>query len=149
MLASWKESYDKPRQHIKKQRHHFADKGPCSQGYGFSCSNVQMWELDRKKGWALRNWCFQIVVLENTLESPLVSGSSNLSILEEITLNIVWKDCCWSSSTLATWYEELTHWKRLLCWERLKAEGEGGGRGRDGQIASLTQWIWIWANSGR
>ena len=63
--------YDKPRQHIKKQRHHFAYKGPSSQSYGFSCSHIWMWEVNHKKGWALKNWCFQIVVLEKTLESPL------------------------------------------------------------------------------
>ena len=68
--CSWKESYDKPRQHIKKQRHHFADKGPYSQNYGFSRSHIQMWELDHK-GWPLKNWYFQTVVLEKTLESPL------------------------------------------------------------------------------
>ena len=71
MLAPWKESYDKPRQHIKKQRHHFAYKGPYSQGYGFSSSHVWMWELDHKEAWAPRKWSFQIVVLEKTLESPL------------------------------------------------------------------------------
>ena len=70
MLAPWKESYDKPRRHVKKQRHHFANKGPYSQSYGFSSSHVQMWELNHKEGWALKNWCFQIVVLEKTLESP-------------------------------------------------------------------------------
>jgi len=69
-LASWKEGYDKPRQHIKKQRHHFADKSPYSQSYGFSRSPVQMWELDHKEGWAPKNWCFRTVVLEKTHESP-------------------------------------------------------------------------------
>ena len=69
--APWKESYEKPRQHIKKQRHPFADKGPYSQNYGFSSSHVWMWELDHKEGWALKNWCFWTVVLEKTLESPL------------------------------------------------------------------------------
>ena len=73
MLASWKESYDKPRQCTKKQRHHFANKGPYSQNYSFSSSHVQMWELDHKEGWALKNWCFLIVVLEKTLESLLHS----------------------------------------------------------------------------
>ena len=58
MLAPWKKSYDKPRQHIKKQRHHFTDKGPSSQSYGFSYSRVGMWELDHKEGQALKNWCF-------------------------------------------------------------------------------------------
>ena len=63
--------FNKPRWHIKKQRHHLANKGPHSQSYGFSSSHVQLWELDRKEGWAPKNWCFQIVVLEKTLKSPL------------------------------------------------------------------------------
>ena len=67
----WKESYDQPRQHIKKQRHYFADKGPSSQSCGFSSSHVWMWELDYKESWVLKNWCFWTVVLEKTLESPL------------------------------------------------------------------------------
>ena len=70
-LASWKESYGKPRQHIKKQRHHLANKGPTGQGYSFSSSHVWMWEGDHKVGWAPKNWCFWTVVLEKTLESPL------------------------------------------------------------------------------
>ena len=73
MLAPWEESYDKPRQQIKKQTHHFADKGLCKQSDGFSSSHVQMWELYHKEGWVPKNWCFQIVVLEKTLESPLDS----------------------------------------------------------------------------
>ena len=56
---------------LKKQKHHFADKGPYSQSYSFSSSHVWMWEVDHKEGWALKNWCFPIVVLEKTLESPL------------------------------------------------------------------------------
>ena len=71
MLAPWKKSYDQPRQHIKKQRHYFAKKGPHSQSYGFSSSHVRMWELDYKESWAPKNWCFWTVVLEKTLESPL------------------------------------------------------------------------------
>ena len=66
-----KESYDQPRQNIKKQRHNFANKGPSSQGYEFSSGHVWMWELDCEEGWALKNWCFWTVVLEKTLESPL------------------------------------------------------------------------------
>ena len=67
-----------------------------------------------------------------------------------LTSNIHRKDWhwSWSSNTLATWCEELTHWKRPWCWERLKARGEGD-RGWDGWMASLTQWTWVWANSGR
>ena len=64
---------EKPRQWIKKQRHHFVNKGPYSQSYGFSSSHIWMWELDHKEGWALKNWCFWTVVLEKTLESPLDS----------------------------------------------------------------------------
>ena len=87
MFAPWKESYDKSREHLKKQRHHFANKGPYGQSYltlthGFSSSHVGMWELDHKEGWALweldceeswapKNWCFRTVMLEKTLESPL------------------------------------------------------------------------------
>ena len=72
-LGPWKGSYDKPRQHIKKQRNHFADKCLYSQNYVFSSNHVWMWELDQKEGWALKNWCLQTVVLEKTLESPLDS----------------------------------------------------------------------------
>ena len=71
MLAPWKNSYDQSRQHIKKQRCYFANKGPSSQSYGFSSSHVRMWELDYKESWVLKNWCFWTVVLEKTLESPL------------------------------------------------------------------------------
>ena len=71
MLALWKEIYDKPRQHIKKQRHHFAHKGSYSQSYGFSSSYVWMWELDHNEGWVPKYLCFRIVVLEKTLESLL------------------------------------------------------------------------------
>ena len=80
MHAPWKKSYDKTRQHIKKQRHHFANKGVCSQSYGFSSSHVRMWETinkDHKEGWVLKNWCFQTVVLEK-------AARSNQSTLKEI-----------------------------------------------------------------
>ena len=71
MLTPWKESFDQPRQHIKKQRHGFANKCPSSQGYGFSSGHVWMWELDCEESWTPKNWCFWTVVLEKTLESPL------------------------------------------------------------------------------
>ena len=72
MLAPRK-NYDQPRQYNKKQRHYFADKGPSSQSYGFSSSHAWMWELDYKKSWKPKSWCFWTVVLEKTLESPLDS----------------------------------------------------------------------------
>jgi len=71
MLSPWKKSYHQPRQHIKKQKHYFANKGPSSQSYGFSSSHVWMWELDYEESWALKNWCFWTVVLQKTLESFL------------------------------------------------------------------------------
>ena len=71
MLAPWKKGYDQPRQHIKKQRHYFANKGPPGQSYDFSSSHVWMWELNYKESWVLKNWCFWSVVLEKMLESPL------------------------------------------------------------------------------
>ena len=70
-LVSWKVSYDKPRQHVRNQRHHLANKHPCSQSYDFSSSHVQIWELEHKEGWALKNWFFWIMGLEKTLESSL------------------------------------------------------------------------------
>ena len=137
------ESYDQSRQHIKKQRPYFANNGPSSQSYGFSSSHVWMWELDYKESWVQKNWCFWTVVLERTLESSLdckemkpVNPKGNHS-----QRNIHWKDWCWSwsSNTLATWCEELNHWKRPWCWERLKAGGEGDDRGWGGWMVSLTQ----------
>ena len=70
-LAPWKKSHDKPRQHIKKQRHYFASKGPSSQDYGFSSGHVWMWKLDCEESWVPKNGCFWTVVLEKALVSPL------------------------------------------------------------------------------
>ena len=139
--ASWEKSYDQSRQHIKNQRHYFANKGPSSQSYGFSRGQVWMWELNSKESWALKNWCFWTVVLEKTLESPLeckdiqlVHPKGNQSWI------LLWKDWCWSwnSNTLATWCEKLTHWKRPWCWERLKAGRDGDNRAYEGWMASMT-----------
>ena len=69
--CSLKKSYNKPRQHIKKQRYYFANKGLSSQSYGFSSSHVWMWVLDHKESWVPKNWCFWTVVLDKTLESPM------------------------------------------------------------------------------
>ena len=85
MLAPWEESYDQARQHIKKQRHYFADKGPSFQSYGFSSSHVWRWELDYTESWAPKNWCFWTVVLKKTLDNPLECKEINQSILKEIS----------------------------------------------------------------
>jgi len=71
MLTPWKKNYDQPRQHTKKQRHYFDNKGQSSQGYGFCSSHVWMWELNYKESWEPKNWCSLTVVLEEALESPL------------------------------------------------------------------------------
>ena len=113
-----------------------------------------MWELDHKESWALKNLCFWTVGWRRLLRVPWTARRSNQSILKEMysleVLSIHWKDWCWSwnSNTLATWYKELTHWKRPWCWESLKAGGEGDNRRWDGWMASPTQWTWVWASSG-
>ena len=84
-FAPWKKSYDQPKQHMKKQRHYFVNKGTSSQGYGFSSSHVWIWELDYNESWAPKNWCFWTVVLKRTLESPLDRRRSIKSILKEIS----------------------------------------------------------------
>ena len=146
MLAPWKKSYDQHRQHIKRQRHYFASQGPSSQSYDFPSSYVWMWELDYKESWASKNWCFWIAVLEKTLESPL--DIKQIQPVKSV-LNVHWKDWCWSwnSNTLVTWCEELTHWEKPWCWERLKAGGEGDRRRWDGWVASSIQWTWVWVIS--
>ena len=118
-----------------------------------------MWVLDHKEGLAPKNWCFWTMVLQKTLESPLDCKEIqpvhpkvlNIQYIEYSTLNIQWKDWCWSwsSNTLATWCKQPTHWKRPWCWERLKAGGEGDNRGWGGWMASPTQWTWVWASSRR
>ena len=75
MLTPWQECYDQPRQHIMKQRHYFASKGLSHQSYGFSSSQVWMWELDCEESWVPKNWCFWTVVL----------GRSSQFILKEIS----------------------------------------------------------------
>ena len=85
---------------------------------------------------------------EDSWESLRQQGDQNS---KEINSDVHWKDWCWSwsSNILVTWCEELAHWKRPWCWERLKPGGEGEDRGRDVWVASPTQWTWFWADSGR
>ena len=87
---------------------------------------------------------------EDSWESLGLQGDPTSPSQRKSVLNIHWKDWCWSwnSDTLDTWCEELSHWKRPWCWERLKAGGEGHDRGWDGGMVSLTWWTWVWASSG-
>ena len=86
---------------------------------------------------------------EDSWESSGMQGDQTIKSKRKSVLNVHWKDWCWSwsSNILATWYEELTYWKRTWCWERLKARGEGDDRGWDGWMASSTWWTWVWASS--
>ena len=111
-----------------------------------------MWELDCEEGWALKNRCFWTVVLEKILKSPLdckeiqpvhSEGDQPWDLFGRNDA-----DWSWNCTTLATSCKELTHWKRLWCWEGFGAGGDGDDRGWDGWMASLTRWTWVWVNSG-
>ena len=127
-----------------------ANKGPSSQGYGFSISHVWMWELNYKESRVQKNRCFWTVVLEKTLESPLdckeiqpVHSKGNQS-----WIFIGRTDA--EAETLILCPPDAKNWllgKRPRCWERLKAGGEGVNRGWDGWMTSLIQWTWVWASS--
>ena len=131
MFAPWKKSYDKSRQHIKNQRHHSVYKDLYSQSYGLSSSHVQMWEMDHKEGWAPKNWCFWIVVLEKTLESllgckeikPVHPKGNQPWMFIGMTVAEVEAPILWLHN-----YDDMTHWKRPWCWERLKVGGEAGDK---------------------
>ena len=150
MLAPWKKSYDQSRQHIKKQRHYFADKGPSSQSYGFSSSHVWMWDLDDKKSWVPKNWCFWTVVVENTLENPL-----NCKEIQPVHPK---EDKSWvfigkpdaEAETPILWPPDVKSWPIWKDPDAGKdwAEGEGDDRGWDVWMALLTQWTWVWVDFG-
>ena len=116
----------------------------------FSCGHVWMCELDCEEGWARKNWCFWTVVLEKTLESPLDC--------KEIQPVHSRGDHPWvffgrndaKAETPVLWPPHAKSWLigKDWCWEGLGAGGEGDDRGWDGWMASLTQWTWIWVNSG-
>ena len=151
MHAPWKESYGKPSQCIEKQRHHFANKGPYSQSYDFSSSHVQIWELDPKEDWALKNWCFQIAMLEKTLESP--SDSKEIKPVNpkgnkpwiffgrtdaEAEAPMLWPPDA-KSQLIGKDPDAGKDWEQ---------EEKRGDRGWDGWMASLTQCTGVWANCG-
>ena len=111
--------------------------------YGCDSWTIKKAEHWRTDGFEL--WCWR-----RLLRVCWTERRSNQSILREKSfLNIHWKDWCWSwsSNTLTTWCEELAHWKRPGCWERLKAGGEGEDRWWDGWMSSPTRWTWVWASS--
>ena len=149
-LHFWKKSYDQPRQHIKKQRHYFADKGPSSQSYGFSSSHVWMWELAYKESWAPKNWCLWTLMLEKTLESPL-----DCKEIQPVNPKGISPEYSWEGLMLKLKLQYFGHLMRRTdslgktwYWERLKVGGKGGDRGWDGWMASPSRWRWVWASFG-
>ena len=120
-------------------------RGPSSQGYGFSSGHVWMWDLDCEESWVLKNWYFWTVVLEKTLESPLHCKEIQPvhSKGDQFWMFIGRTDAKAKTPILWPPHAELTHWKRLWCWEGLGAGGEGDNRGWDGWMASLTRWTWF------
>ena len=124
--ASWKEGYDKPREHIKKQRHHFANKCLLVKAMAFpvveyGCEN---WTIKKAKCWridAVELWSWR-----RLLRVPWQQGNQSSQYWRKSALSVHWKGWCWSwsSNNLATWCEELTHWKRPWCLGRVKAKGE-------------------------
>ena len=103
----------------------------------------ESWTVKKAECWRID--AFELWCLRRLLRVCWTARRSNQSILREISPGRSWKDWCWSwySNVLATWCEELTHLKRLWCWERLRSGGEGDDKGWDGWMASLTQWTWV------
>ena len=129
MIAPWKENNDKPRLHIKKQRHHFANKGLYSQSYAFSSSYVQIRELDRKEGWVPKNWYFQIVVLEKLLRVLSTARKSNVSILKKFIPEYLLE---WQMLKLKFQFFGYLMW-RANSLEKTLMLGKTEGRSRRGQ----------------
>ena len=151
MLTPWKESYDQPRQHIKNQRHYFVNKGPSSQGYGFSSGHVWMWELDCEESWAPKNWCVWTVVLEKTLESPL-----DCKVIQPVHPK---GDQSWvfigrtdaEAETPVLWPPHVKSWlvgKEPDAGRDCGQEEKSTDRRWDGWMVSPTRWTWVWVNSG-
>ena len=131
MLDPWKKSYEQPRQHIKKQRYYFSNKGPSNQGYGFSSSHVWMWELDYKESWVLKNLCFSTVVLEKTLERPLDYKETQPVHPKENQSWILIGRTDAEVETSILWPPDVKNW--LICEDLGKMLGKIGGGRRRGQ----------------
>ena len=136
---------------IKKQRHYFANKCPSSQSYGFSSNHVWIWELDYNESWVPKNWCFWTVVLEKTLETPLDCKEIKPVIHKGKQFWIFIGRTDAEAETPILWPPDVKN--RLIGKDpdagiKVKAGGEGDGRGWDGWMASLTRCTWVWASSG-
>ena len=107
--------YGQPRQHIKKQRHYFANKGQSSQSYGFSSSHVWMWQLDYKESWAMKNWCFWLWCWKRLLRVP---WTARRSILKEISSWIFFGRTDAEAETPIIWPPDVKNW---LIWKHSDA----------------------------
>ena len=129
MLTPWKESFDQPREHIKKQRHYFVNKGPSSQGYGFSSGHVWMWELDCEEIEHQRIDGFELWCWRKLLRVPLSARRSNQSILKEIS-----PGCSLQGLMLKLKLQYFGHlMQRVDSLEKTLMLGGIGGRRRRGQ----------------
>ena len=147
--ASLEERYDKPRQHVKKQKHYFANKGPSKQSYGFSGCHVWMWELDHKEAECGRADAFELWCWRRLLRVPRTARRSNQSILKEINPGYSLEGLMLKREYFGHLMRKTDSLEKTLMLERLKAKGEEGSGGWDGWIASLTQWTWNWVDSRR
>ena len=145
MLAPWKKSYDQPRQHIKKQRHFFTSKGPYSQSYGFSCSHVWMWELDYKESWALKNWCFNCGIGEDSWESLGLQGVPTSKSKGNQSWIFLGRADAEAKAPIPC-PPDVKKWLIGKDPDARKAGGEGDDREWDSWMASLTGWTWVWAS---
>ena len=111
----------------------------------YGCESWTVKKAEHRRIDPFELWCWR-----RLLRVPWTARISNPSVLRRSVLSVRWKDWCfsWNCNTLASWCEELTHWKRPWCWEGLRAGGEGDTRGWDDWMASPTQWTWVWVNSG-
>ena len=148
MLAPWKRSYDKPRQLIKKQWHHFAKKDPSSQSYDCeSWHGCESWTI--KKAECQRIDAFELWCWRGLLRGPRTASRSNQSILKEISPEYSLEGL--RLKLKLQFFDHLMQradsLEKSWCWERLKSGGEGDDRDWDVWMASLTRWAWVWANS--
>ena len=145
-LTPWKESYDQPRWHIKKQRHYFANKGPSSQVVMYGCECWTVKKAKHQRIDASELWCWR-----RFLKVPWTARRSNQSMLKEIN-----PEYSLERLMLKLKHQYFGHlmWRadsltRPWCWERSKTGEEGDDKGQDGWMTSLTQWTWVWASSGK
>ena len=148
--APWRNSYEQPRQHIKKKRHYLPRKVHIVKAMVFpvviyGCDSWSIKKAECRRTDAFELWCWR-----RLLRVPWTERRCNQSILKEISPKHSWEGLMLKPKpqNFHTWCKELTHLKRPWCWERWKVGGERDDRGWDGWISSLTWWTWVWVNSG-